>query len=238
MKENVVILSLTAILGVTATGVLISQEKERELYEQLNAKTNVMVTEKYNNYVSDKSSRSIKKEPEEETIITETINASSHSENNIEYDIYCETVYKEEDNYTENLAIPYGDCSNYMYMDYRTLTDTTSKQWELQQYAYTDWQGIRVYDGCYMVAMGTYYGQVGDKFRITTDWGNSYCVIMGDAKGWDSVDGWYHVAGDGRLNVVEFIVDTYSLNGYAATMGDMGVLDNIGGDIISIERIA
>lgn len=238
MKENVAVLSLAAILGITTMCVQISQKKERELYEQLNAETNIMVTGMNNDYASDKRSESTKNVPEEETIIAKTINVSSHPENNIEYETYYETVYKEEENYTESLAIPYGDCSNYMYMDFRALTDTTTKQWELQQYAYTDWQGIRVYDGCYMVAMGTYYGQVGDKFRITTDWGNSYNVIIGDVKGWDSVDGWYHVAGDGRLNVVEFIVDTYSLDGYAATMGDMGVLDNIGGNIISIERIA
>ena len=152
--------------------------------------------------------------------------------------IYC----PEKETTAESMALPIGDCSNMMYMDYRTLTNTASAQYELQQYAWTDSQGFRRYGNYYIVAMGTYYGYVGDTFRITTDRGNCYDVILGDCKGNDAVgyDGyysWYHVAGDYRLNVVEFIVDTYCLDGYALTMGDCGVLDNIGGNVIKIEKI-
>ena len=154
--------------------------------------------------------------------------------------VYCPEDTVQE--FTESMEIPWGDCSNMMYMDFRTLTDTTSAQYELQQYAWTDSQGFRRYGDYYMVAMGTYYGYVGDTFRITTDRGNCYDVILGDCKGIDalSYDGyrsWYHVAGDYRINVIEFIVDTYCLDGYAAMMGDCGVLNNIGGNVIKIERL-
>lgn len=142
----------------------------------------------------------------------------------------------------ESLDIPFGDTSCMMYMDYRALTDTTSKQWELQQNAYTDWQGFRKIGDDYCVALGTYYGQIGDRFRISTDKGNCYSVIMSDAKGFDAVfyndyQSWYHVCGDSRVNLIEFVVDTYSLDNYAQIMGDCGVLDNIGGNIVSVERI-
>lgn len=230
IKEEKAILTMTLALGIVAACISYVQNEERKQYETFKARSGTSTVRYY-----EKAETS--KESQVEKAITYYLNGTSsdyegYSENTIE-----EFVIKDFEPEYESLIIPYGDCSNYMYMDYRALTNTASKQWELQQYAYTDWQGIRVYDGCYMVAMGTFYGNVGDKFRITTDWGNVYNVIMGDAKGWDSVDGWYHVAGDGRINVVEFIVDTYAIDGYAATMGDMGVLDNIGGDIVKIERI-
>lgn len=142
----------------------------------------------------------------------------------------------------ESLELPQGDCSAFLYMDYRAITDTASKQWELQQFAWTDSDGFRRIGDDYCVALGTYYGEIGDRFIVTTDKGNSYSVIMSDAKGYDAVsyDGyksWYHVCGDGRLNVVEFICDTDCLDSFAWTMGDCGVLDNIGGNVVSIERI-
>ena len=152
-----------------------------------------------------------------------------------------ETVVKEQ--VYESLEIPQGRTDNFMYMDYRALTNTASKQYELQQYAWTDSQGFRRYGDYYMVAMGTYYGYVGDTFRITTDRGNCYDVILGDCKGTDAVsyDGyhsWYHVAGDYRLNVVEFIVQTEYLPSEVTLHGDCGVFENIGGNVIKIERLA
>jgi len=167
--------------------------------------------------------------PDEETIC-DSMEIDSESESDSGQDDF------------ESLAIPSGETDCYGFMDYRTLTDTSSKQWELQQSAWTDWQGFRRIGNDYCVALGTYYGEIGDRFIVTTDKGNSYSVIMSDAKGYDAVsyDGyksWYHVCGDGRLNVVEFICDTDCLDSSAWTMGDCGVLDNIGGNVVSIERI-
>ena len=143
---------------------------------------------------------------------------------------------------TTSLEIPYGDCSSFMFMDYRTLTDTSSKQWELQQYAYDGDSGIREVDGCYCVALGTVYGSIGDKFRVTTDRGNVYNVIMADAKGADAVsyddyNSWYHVCGDYRINLIEFVVDGDLIPNECWQMGEMGVIDDIGGNVVSIERI-
>lgn len=145
-----------------------------------------------------------------------------------------ETVVKEQVH--ESLEIPQGDCSSFLYMDYRAITDTSSKQWALQQTAWTDSQGLRRIGDDYCVALGTFYGQVGDRFRITTDRGNVYTVQMADAKGYDS-NGWYHVAGDGKINLVEFIVATEYLPNEVTLHGDCGVLENIGGNVIKIERI-
>lgn len=145
-----------------------------------------------------------------------------------------ETVVKEQ--VYESLEIPQGDCSSFLYMDYRAITDTSSKQWALQQMAWTDSDGFRRIGDDYCVALGTYYGQVGDRFRITTDRGNVYTVQMADAKGYDS-NGWYHVVGNGKINLVEFIVQTEYLPSEVTVMGDCGVLDNIGGNVVRIERL-
>lgn len=145
-----------------------------------------------------------------------------------------ETVVKEQ--VYESLEIPQGDCSSFLYMDYRAITDTSSKQWALQQTAWTDSQGLRRIGDDYCVALGTFYGQVGDRFRITTDHGNVYTVQMADAKGYDS-NGWYHVAGNGKINLVEFIVQTEYLPSEVTVMGDCGVLENIGGNVVRIERL-
>ena len=150
-----------------------------------------------------------------------------------------ETVIKEQ--VYESLEIPQGDCSSFLYMDYRAITDTSSKQWELQQMAWTDSDGFRRIGDDYCVALGTYYGQVGDRFRITTDKGNSYTVIEADAKGYDAVfyDGvhsWYHYAGNG-CNVVEFIVQTEYLPNAVTVSGSCGAVDYLSGNIVSIERV-
>lgn len=135
----------------------------------------------------------------------------------------------------ESLELPQGDCSAFLYMDYRAITDTASKQWELQQSAWTDDQGFRRIGDDYCVALGTFYGQVGDRFRVTTDRGNVYWVRMADAKGLDS-NGWYHVTGYGRINLVEFLVATECLPSEVTFSGDCGVLENIGGNVVKIER--
>lgn len=141
----------------------------------------------------------------------------------------------------ESLEIPLGNTDFHMYMDYRTLTNTATKQWELQQMAWTDLDGFRRIGDDYCVALGTYYGEVGDRFRITTDKGNSYTAIMSDAKGsdavfYDGVHSWYHYAGNG-CNVVEFIVATELLPYGVTLSGSCGAVDYLAGNIISIERI-
>ena len=150
-----------------------------------------------------------------------------------------ETVVKEQT--YESLEIPQGDCSSFLYMDYRAITDTSSKQWTLQQTAWTDSDGFRRIGDDYCVALGTYYGNIGDRFKITTDKGNVYTAIEADAKGtdavfYDDIHSWYHYAGNG-CNVVEFIVQTEYLPSAVTISGSCGAVDYLSGNIVSIERI-
>lgn len=141
----------------------------------------------------------------------------------------------------KDMSIPDGDTSFKSYMDFRAITDTSSVQYKMQQEAYTDEYGIRKYKtGDYMVAMGSYYGQVGDRFRITLDSGETIRCIMGDAKADCHTDAYnqYTPCGSGK-NVIEFVVDTPALSDEARQMGDISYSDDtFEGNISKIERIA
>lgn len=138
------------------------------------------------------------------------------------------------------LEVPDGDTRFKSYMDYRTLTNHRSDQWHLQEKAETDENGLRVYDGCYMVALGSYYSTtIGDKFRITLDTGVSFDAVLGDMKADCHTDycNQYFPMNNGQKNVVEFIVDVHELNDKARVMGDISYINGFKGNVTKIERI-
>lgn len=121
------------------------------------------------------------------------------------------------------------------YMSYRAITDKKSKQYEIQQKAYTDRNGLRKYAGRYLVAVGTPYGKVGDYIDVVMDNGEVINCIIGDSK---SDRYWHLVYGeDGRIlsyNVVEFIVDTPELDEEAKEWGDISKIDGFYGNVTEI----
>lgn len=138
-------------------------------------------------------------------------------------------------NMWQSMEIPAFNSGQKTFMDYRAITDTTSRQYKLQQTAYTNEIGLRCYDNCYMVAMGTYYGDVGDRFQITFASGETITAIMGDIKD-DKHTDTKHQHRDG--NIVEFIVDSKMLPEEVWYHGDISYLDNIfEGKVISIKKL-
>lgn len=138
---------------------------------------------------------------------------------------------------TAKLAVPTSYNANTgfkSYMDYRVLTNPRTGQYALQQKAHTNEQGFRIYDGCYMVALGTYYAQsVGQRFRITLEDGTSFMAITGDIKSDAHTDSLHqHRQG----NIVEFIVDQRRISSTCRRMGDMSYA-GFPGRILSIEKI-
>lgn len=93
---------------------------------------------------------------------------------------------------------------------YRTsITKEGSPQIDLQGLATVDDMGYTKIDTYYLIAMGQFYGEVGDRFRITMIIGIDtiqFKVILGDVKADAHTIGGKGVFGlDGSL--VEFIVD-------------------------------
>lgn len=142
-------------------------------------------------------------------------------------------------------AIPTCDTSFKAYMDYRCITDDTTKQWEIQQNAWTDNDGFRRIGNDYIVAMGTYYAEeCGERFRITFESGSEITVTVGDIKQdihTDYLNQYTPVYDENGIffsgNVLEFIVDTDVLSEMSQVLGTVGHHDYLNGNIKSIERI-
>lgn len=124
--------------------------------------------------------------------------------------------------------IPTIDTSFKAYMDYRTITNSASKQYELQQHAYTDEYGFRKIGDLYMVAVGTYYAkECGKVFFVEFDTGEWIYVVVGDIKAnvHTNSTNQFSFAGNSKElgNLLEFIVDTDVLSSDAKFQGDVSV---------------
>lgn len=126
------------------------------------------------------------------------------------------------------------------YMDYRTITDTSSQQYALQQEAWTDSQGLRRIGDDYLVAMGTGWltEGCGERFLITLENGTQFTVMIGDIKADCHTDATrrYRPCESGA-NVVEFIVDTQCMTAEARDAGTISVYPGMEGNIAEIARL-
>jgi len=124
-------------------------------------------------------------------------------------------------------------------MDYRTITDETSDQWELQKKAITDENGLRRIGDHYIVALGTYYSdRCGDVFQIELEGGETFTAIVGDIKADIHTDcsRMYCPMGNGKGNLLEFIVDSDKLREEAIKTGDISYI-GFEGDVVRIDKI-
>lgn len=116
-------------------------------------------------------------------------------------------------------------------MDYRTVTDTTSKQYELISQS-TIKDGLLYIDDYVLVALGSYYREVGSRFFLTFESGEVLKVIKADEKANnDVVGGCYH---ESNNSMIEFIVDTDILPNELRLAGDMNNLFK--GRVVKIEK--
>lgn len=122
------------------------------------------------------------------------------------------------------------------YMDYRKITDKTSKQWELQQHAWTEERGFRKIGEHFLVAVGTFYAdEVGKELLIEFEDGQQIKAIVGDIKQDRHIDPTNrYVPING--NIVEFIVDTKKLDPEVVRRGDVSLL-GLNGKIKSIWEV-
>lgn len=119
-------------------------------------------------------------------------------------------------------------------MDGAMITDTTSKAYEIISTLHVE-NGIYT-DGEYIaVAMSNYYGQVGDRFKITLESGRVMKVIMADTKAPQHVENMC-TSLDGSM--LELIVDVSSVEQLypdVALYGDFDLLFT--GSVTKVERM-
>ena len=122
------------------------------------------------------------------------------------------------------------------YMDYKKITNKSSRQWHLQQLAYTDSAGFRKFNDSYLVAVGTYYAdKVGKEFRVTLDSGIVFHAMVGDIKQDIHTDANnQYVTANG--NILEFIVDIDKLDKLTKKLGNASN-SGLEGSIIKIEEV-
>lgn len=125
-----------------------------------------------------------------------------------------EEVLEEQPKWT-SVSVCSADNGFKSYMDYRMITDTSSKQYELQQHAYTNENGLREYEGLIMIAIAGF--NVGDHLKLELDSGKEVDVIVGDLKADTSC-----LHPDGSM--VEFIVYTPSLSDRVRLTGNVSEL--------------
>ncbi len=128
-----------------------------------------------------------------------------------------------------------GACKTCAY--YTAVTAKGSPQYRLLNSSdcYTDEEtGIRMVDGCYCVALGSYYGtKIGTKYKITLDSGKEFNVILCDGKSNRHTDAnnQYAVVNN---DVLEFYVEKRKIP--SGIRGDYGRLEQFRGAITAIEQ--
>lgn len=156
----------------------------------------------------------------------------------MEYESKIASLYNEVESIKiDNEYYDMGVCSDGVfksYEPYTAITDKTSKQYHLQQMAYTDENGLRKFNDYYLIAIGDYYSQsVGDIFVIEFEDGSKISAMVGDLKKTHHTDE-NGCAMNSDNSVLEFIVDTKKLDKTVKRLGDLNYLFT--GKIVSIRK--
>lgn len=125
--------------------------------------------------------------------------------------------------------------STKTYMDYRAIGMATTQGRILASMNINSDGLISDSEGFIAVALGSYYGNLGSRYRITTDTGQVFKVIKVDAKSdSDTTNGCL----DGHGGMVEFIIASNLVaNAYpqVSLSGNFNSLTQFSGNIIKIE---
>ena len=120
---------------------------------------------------------------------------------------------------------------------YYTALSKRSIQWKLQEKAYTDENGLRKIEDYFLVAMGSYYStRIGDCFRITTDTGATFKVMLCDSKANKHTDSKNMYTLENNC-MVEFYVDKTNFNLLPKIRGTLSVFPQFDGSIIKVEPL-
>ena len=127
------------------------------------------------------------------------------------------------------------------YMDYRAITCKTSKQYKFIQRedVNEDKRGFLMQDGeWYCVALGEYFGDIGEKYIFTLSNGNEVKVVKSEAKSNR------HTCSDNYLgqngHILEFLINTNSQwmkEQDVIYHGSLNACDELKGDIVKIEKV-
>ena len=132
------------------------------------------------------------------------------------------------------------------YMDYRMTTVVSSRQYQfIHNYCTIDRKTGFLYDeeGFIAVALGSYYGEIGDRYYFTLETGIVLPLVKAEEKADEDTNssGCYHVE-DG--SVIEFVIDSDYARNCFSTYSNGLVLDGnynnyslFSGSIVKVEKV-
>ncbi len=138
-----------------------------------------------------------------------------------------------------SMGLPAVSGSTKTYAYYTAVTVRNSPQYRLlnSSNCYTDSEtGIRMVDGCYCVALGSYYGTtIGTKYRVTFSTGKSINVILCDQKADCHTDSRHQYAVNNN-DILEFYVQGSAMPSSIRRAGNFGSYPKFAGSVTSIEK--
>lgn len=157
----------------------------------------------------------------------------------IEQEIKEETENKIEETKEEIKLTPMGAKSK-TYMDYRAITNKSSKQWKLLQTMTIGEDGmIRDKDGYIAAALGSAFGPIGSRYVFTLEGDKELLIVKVDQKQ-DKHTCENNIFGLNNWDIIEFIVDSRKMPVYSNGYVYGGNFDNCSeyaGDILCWEKV-
>lgn len=236
-KKNIITLTLIvwlliSYISMPVCAISCPDSVENEIIDKVQSVETIVETD----YGVAAEQAEVQEEVVEEPIteIIEPVLSEPNNQTTVESEVIDE--YFDDAHATGNYQVPSIN-TNFKSYTYYALLNKSSIQWKLQELAYTDENGLRKIGNYYLAAMGSYYSTtIGDMFRLTTDTGAVFDIILCDAKSDRHTDA-RHMYTKSNNCMVEFYVDTTVLNGTIKRMGSIGVLPEFSGSIVKVESL-
>ena len=162
------------------------------------------------------------------------------------YSFNIEDLYNYHKKFKTDLLDVCADSTAKTYMDYRMTTVVNSRQYQFIHNNLTvDENTGFLYDeeGFIAVALGSYYGEIGDRFYFTLDSNIVLPLVKAEEKADEDTDstGCYHLIDS---SIIEFVIDDDYAKNYFWSNGNGLVLngnynnfDLFSGEIIKVEKV-
>ena len=148
--------------------------------------------------------------------------------------------------YTSMDVPTYINSSFKTWMDYRLCAWGSPQRNFSETWGWMDSEGFMRCNGerdfgvdqdYYLVAMGSYYGRtIGTKYRVTTDMGNVFYVVLAEYKA-DKHTNYTNQYCPGNNDILEFLIHPTYLNPLVKESGSANVYMPLNGSVTKIEKM-
>lgn len=140
----------------------------------------------------------------------------------------------------KSYSVPNINSNFKSYMDLKKITSKSSPQYKFidknRSNLWVDELGCYRIDDDYLVALGSAYGVIGDRFEMEFEGGGKITVVKSESKADQHTDSTnrYHLSDN---SVVEFLVSQNKLDKRIKKFGGLHVIDKFKGKVVGIKSI-